>query len=119
METVDTPRADRIGEFFRYAVDHANAKTVYADPVTAHGKTIIPVAKIRYGFGGGSGRRPGTEKHGGGGGGGLFAKPLGVIEVTEAETRFVPISPSWTLPAAIALGAVAAFLLTDRLFGSD
>jgi uncharacterized spore protein YtfJ len=33
----------------------ASVEAVYGDPVTAEGKTIIPVAKIRYGFGGGGG----------------------------------------------------------------
>ncbi len=30
----------------------ASVKTVYGDPIAAEGKTIIPVARVRYGFGG-------------------------------------------------------------------
>jgi uncharacterized spore protein YtfJ len=35
----------------------AVVKSVFGQPVSAQGKTIIPVARIAYGFGGGSGTR--------------------------------------------------------------
>ena len=35
----------------------ATVKSVYGEPITANGKTIIPVARIAYGFGGGSGKK--------------------------------------------------------------
>ena len=31
----------------------AGAKTVFGDPIAAEGKTLIPVAKVGYGWGGG------------------------------------------------------------------
>ena len=33
----------------------ASVKTVYGEPIEAQGKTIIPVAKIVFGFGAGAG----------------------------------------------------------------
>jgi hypothetical protein len=33
----------------------ASVKTIYGEPVAAEGKTIIPVARVAYGFGAGSG----------------------------------------------------------------
>ena len=33
----------------------AQVKSVFGDPISAEGKTIVPVAKVAYGFGGGSG----------------------------------------------------------------
>jgi uncharacterized spore protein YtfJ len=99
-------------QVFQSIVDHGGAKTVYGEPVTMDGKTILPVAKIRYGFGGGSGHKGDHEHEGGGGGGGLFAKPVGVIEITPTQTRFIPISSNWTLVAAVALGVCAGWLLT-------
>ena len=33
----------------------AHVKTIFGEPVEAHGRTIIPVARVQYGFGGGSG----------------------------------------------------------------
>src|SRR5438874_12749602 len=69
----------------------AQVKSVFGDPVTAGEKTIIPVAKIAYGFGAGAGTggmgdtKPKGE--GGGGGGGVRAIPVGVFEVSARETK--------------------------------
>src|SRR5437762_13177403 len=50
----------------------AQVKSVFGDPVTAGEKTIIPVAKIAYGFGAGAGTggMGDTKPKGAGGGGG-------------------------------------------------
>ena len=49
----------------------ASVKSIYGDPISANGKTIIPVARVAYGFGGGTGRKQDhespTEGEGGGG----------------------------------------------------
>ena len=100
-------------DVFKAIVDRAGAKTVYGDPVSAAGKTILPVAKIRYGFGGGGGGRPDAQPHGGAGGG-MVAQPVGVVEITESETRFIPIRSGWTLLAAIALGLCVGLLAVPR-----
>jgi Sporulation protein YtfJ (Spore_YtfJ) len=74
----------------------ASVKTIYGEPISAHGKTIIPVAKIMYGYGAGAGTGgvgdTSARGEGGGGGGGVRAVPVGVIEVSEQQTRFVPIT---------------------------
>jgi uncharacterized spore protein YtfJ len=106
--------AHRLEEVFRSIVDHAGAKMVFGEPVSAGGRTIVPVAKIRYGFGAGSGAKASGEQHGGGGGGGLVAKPVGVIEVSESGTRFIPFSTPWEFLAAVAAGALLAFLAVPR-----
>jgi len=36
-------------------VTQANVKAVYGEPITARGKTVVPVAKIIYGYGAGAG----------------------------------------------------------------
>ena len=61
-----TRLADKLGS-------HASAATVYAAPIEREGVTVIPVAKISYGFGGGGGEQ--REGSGGGGGGGVIAFP--------------------------------------------
>jgi len=43
----------------------ARAASVYADPIERDGMTIIPVARVRYGFGGGDGVKAGEEGAGG------------------------------------------------------
>lgn len=76
---------DRIG-------DIATVKSVYGEPITAHGRTLIPVARIGCGFGGGSGKKQHFEHgEGEGGGGGLGAFPTGVFEISESGTRFIPV----------------------------
>jgi uncharacterized spore protein YtfJ len=86
----------------------ANVKTVYGEPISAQGKTIIPVARISYGYGlgvanGGVGDTS-ARGEGGGGGGGVRAVPVGVIEVSNEPTRFVPISDRRKLTAAVVGG---------------
>ena len=86
----------------------ANVKSVYGEPIAAHGKTVIPVAKVIYGYGGGGGTGGVGESHargeGGGGGGGARAIPVGYIEVSDQPTRFVPITDRKKLAGAIAVG---------------
>ena len=70
----------------------ATAKTVYGEPLLIEGKTLIPVAKVRYGFGAGSaGDADENPDGGGGGGGGVEISPIGVIEITPGETRYVSL----------------------------
>ena len=86
----------------------ANVKAIYGEPISAHEKTIIPVAKIMYGYGAGAGTGGVGEKNtrgeGGGGGGGVRAVPVGVIEVSNQQTRFVPISDERKLVGAVLAG---------------
>ena len=107
------------------AVEHlrtsANVKTVYGTPITNDGKTVIPVAKVLYGFGAGSGHgthakksrngKTPAEGEGEGAGGAVAAKPVGVVEITGDETRFVPFGASRKLAimAVIGAGVGAAF----------
>ncbi len=98
-------------------VSNANVKAVYGEPITAEGKTIVPVARIAYGFGGGSGSREGREgagESGGGGGGGAMAVPVGVVEITAGETRFIPAVSPGKLAAAAGAGMLVGMLLGRR-----
>ena len=50
----------------------ATTKTVYGDPLSVDGRTLIPVARVRYGFGAGGGNGGGDNgSEGSGGGGGV------------------------------------------------
>lgn len=97
----------------------AGAKAVYDDPIETQGKTVIPVAKVAYGFGGGYGetkkdKKDGSGREGGGAGGGIVVKPLGVVEITEKETRFIPLGNGKKLAGALILGFVLGFLFGRR-----
>lgn len=93
----------------------ASVKTVYGEPIVVEEKTIIPVARVAYGFGGGLRVRKkdegGTQQKDGdreGGGAGLAASPVGVLEITQEGTRFVSVGEerrlAWTLIVGFFLG---------------
>src|SRR5271157_4022992 len=91
-------------------LSQASVKAIYGEPISAHGKTVVPVAKIMYGYGAGAGTGgvgdTSARGEGGGGGGGVRAVPVGVIEISEQHTRFVPISDRRMLTGAALLGVV-------------
>jgi uncharacterized spore protein YtfJ len=104
----------------RFAVT-AKVQNVFGEPIEAHGKTIIPVARVSYrlGAGGGSGERaPNSaeaQSEGGGGGGIVQAIPVGVVEVTEAGARFVRFFDP-QMAAGLVAGGIMCGLLLRRLF---
>ena len=102
---------------------------VYGEPVHHGDTTVIPVAKVAYGFGAGGGRRlatrsaqeasssaelAGPEAQGGGGGGGARLTPVGALELGPRGTRFVHYNQLPRLAAAFVLGVGAGALLTSR-----
>ena len=85
-----------------------SVKNVFGEPIVVQGKTIIPVACVKYGFGAGGGGSTAQERAGGGGGGGgLRTTPVGVLEITATETRFIYFLD----PRRLALTVGAGFLL--------
>ena len=96
----------RMESMFEPLTRSASVKSVYGEAISANGKTIIPVARVAYGFGGGRGRKQdeANPKEGEGGGGGVYAVPVGVLEVSETETRFIPLSDKRRLAGAALIG---------------
>lgn len=101
-------------------------QTVYGEPVSRDGVTVIPAATLRFAFGGGGGgcgglRRPATEGHepcegygsGGGGGGAGRMSPAGFIEISDRGARWVPVEPS-PQEVALRLALLVALLLLAR-----
>ena len=86
----------------------ASVKAIYGEPISAHGKTVIPVAKIIYGYGAGAGTGgvgdTSARGEGGGGGGGVRTVPVGVIEISDQQTCFVPITDRKKLTGALLAG---------------
>jgi uncharacterized spore protein YtfJ len=73
-----------------------NVKHVYGEPVRVGDRIVIPAARFRYGFGGGTR----------GGGGRITARPAGAIEITPEGTRCIAFESPARLGAALALGFV-------------
>jgi uncharacterized spore protein YtfJ len=116
--------AERIGA-------KANVKAVFGEPIERDGITIIPVAKVRWGFGGGAGNGPvavgpgkpgeagsvewndgAQTSSGSGGGGGVTADPVGYLEIGPEGAVFKPIVAAMPSPGfLLAAGATAALVL--------
>lgn len=72
----------------------ATTKTVVGEPITAAGKTIVPISRITMGFGagGGEGKNDNESGYGGGGGAGVKIEPVAFIMISEEEARIFRIS---------------------------
>ena len=93
-------------------------KAIYGEPISAQGKTVIPVAKLIYGYGAGAGTggvgNSSAQGEGGGGGAGVRAIPVGVIEISDQQTRFIPITSRKKLAGAILGGILLGITLGWR-----
>lgn len=107
-----------------------SVKNVYGEPIHVGEKTIIPVASVAYGFGGGYGHGLKTKKpevkniatqeaspegEGAGGGGGMYSKAKGVYEITPTGTKFIPANPV----KEILTGIVIGFLIKTLFFSKN
>ena len=94
----------------------ASVRAVFGDPIERDGITVIPVARVRWGFGGGAGRGPvvedGLSGSGTGAGGGVTADPIGYIEIGPDGAEFKPIVSAIPSPGfMLASGLTAAIVL--------
>ena len=90
--------------------------TIFVEPVEKDGITVIPVARARWGFSGGSSSGGNTSENqkgeGMGGVGGVKVSPAGYVEVKNGRARFHPIyDPAMVTQIIVASGVVAALLL--------
>jgi uncharacterized spore protein YtfJ len=106
----------KLESMFEPLTRSASVKSVYGEAISANGKTIIPVARVAYGFGGGRGSKPSDSnpQEGEGGGGGVYAVPVGVLEVTETQTRFIALSDKRRLAGAALIGFCLGAWLARR-----
>ncbi len=98
-----------IGERFQAG---GTVKNVFGEPITAEGRTIIPVACVRYGFGAGGGGSTSQDRSGGGGGGGLRTEPVGVLEISPAGTRFIYFFDPKRLAMTVGVGFVLGMMFS-------
>ena len=97
-----------VGHIAEKLADSANARAAFGEPVQHDGTTVIPVATVRYGFGGGIGRKASRGQEGAAGG--VQVTPLGYIEMSGEKVKFRRIrSGSRALRVLVAaLGAAFA-----------
>jgi uncharacterized spore protein YtfJ len=102
--------AERVGS-------RAGVQAIFGDPVEREGVTVIPVGRVRWGFGGGGGSggaRTDMEGEGSGGGGGAIAAPVGYIQISGGTARYTPIGFP-VPPATVIAGALATYLVLRGL----
>jgi uncharacterized spore protein YtfJ len=101
--------ADRVGL-------RAGTHAIFGQPVENDGVTVVPVGKVRFGFGGGAGRgiEEGSETgeigEGSGGGGGASASPIGFIEISDGRAEFRRINDPMSAVPIILASAFAAWV---------
>lgn len=125
-EAVESARV--IGESIPAIIDDlrksASVESVYGDAIEVGDLTMIPVARIAYGFGGGFGSgdesdaEEGGGGEGGGVGGGVSARPVGVVEVSDGQTRFVRFNERRMQLVAVGAGLLLGLLLGRRRGGT-
>ena len=108
--------------------DQVGASACFGPPVERHGHTVIPAARVTFGYGLGYGRgsggkdlpsenghvgQDGGEGEGGGGGGGGGSSPVAVILIKESGVEVEPIVDSTRVSlAGLTFAAWAIFWLT-------
>jgi uncharacterized spore protein YtfJ len=101
VAAADADSDNRFGKLVESLGGTASASAVFGDPIEKDGVTVIPVARVRYGVGGGFGRGAGRRKKRGertddaaeqevgyGHGGGVQASPVGYIEISGGEAEY-------------------------------
>jgi uncharacterized spore protein YtfJ len=95
-----------------------SVRNVYGDPLVVGGRTVIPIARVSYGFGAGGGTDGGekgkSERGGSGGGAGISARPVGALEITEAGTRFIPFVDPARLGVVLMVGFLIGLAMSRR-----
>ena len=85
----------KVAETLHSLGDHlqvgASVRNVYGDPVDVGGRTVIPIARVSYGFGAGGGARGSeeaeSERGGSGGGAGINNRAENSHQVVRRRER--------------------------------
>jgi uncharacterized spore protein YtfJ len=94
----------------------AGAKAVFSEPIERSNLTVVPVARVRWGVGGGSGTGAMGPKgqptgSGSGGAGGVTADPVGYLEIGSSGARFRAIPQLPSAGFILASGFTAVFII--------
>lgn len=106
--------AERIG-------GRAGVEAVFGEPIERGGITVIPVARVRWGFGGGMGSGTGGEPagppqsgSGSGGAGGVGVDAIGYLEIGPGGATFKPLQP-YPSPMFLVASAFATAIVLRAL----
>jgi uncharacterized spore protein YtfJ len=109
MEASSEGAAMSVKEQLQGAREAMTVRTVYGEPFTKDGVTVIPAARVRGGGGGGEGKS--DQGEGEGLGFGLSAGPVGAWIVKDGEVSWKPaVDVSRTILGGQIVGVVALFV---------
>ncbi len=100
--------AQQLGETFARS---ARVETIFGQPVVQDSCSVVPVARARWGFGGG--QKASGEGSGQGGGGGLRVDPMGIVVLRGGDAEFRPIRRISPL-VVLGIGIAAGLLISRR-----
>ena len=120
---METAISDALVQKLGSLPEKVGASTCFGTPVERDGHTLIPVARVSFGYGLGFGRGSGPqagysgngtkgegEGEGGGGGGGGSSAPVAVIDISEGRVEVQPITDSTRIAlTSMTVGAWIAF----------
>lgn len=89
----------------------AGVSAVFGVPVEKDGRIVIPVAQAVWGTGAGVGES-GESGSGSGGGAGVMSRPVGYIELSGDEARYVPLAKAWQDGKLVIAWALAIWLVS-------
>lgn len=123
MNSSPDPQSE-LNHFVFQFVHSVGARAVFGEPIVLPYATVVPVAKVVWGLGGGFGRGQRTQApddtaattgSGGGYGGGALAYSVGALDIRPKRTRFVR-TPSRAPHVLLGLvvGAALTHFLTRR-----
>ena len=104
----------------------AGVQAAFGQPVTNGDVTVVPVARVRWGFGAGSGMGPDPKtsadkgaptSSGSGAGGAVGVTPVGYLEIRTSGAEFKPLSPVTPSPLFVFVGGLAAWLVFRGIAG--
>jgi uncharacterized spore protein YtfJ len=101
-----------VDEIVTTAKDTLTVKRIYGEPYQHDGVTVIPVASVAGGFGGGAGTDE-KGQNGEGGGFGMSGRPAGLYVIKGGDVSWRPAVDPARLLSILGMVAVA-YLLTHR-----
>ncbi len=104
----------------------ARVEAAFGESRVVNGRTIVPVARVAYVFGGGGGAGtmghlpPGEEEtagggSGSGGGGAVRVQPVAVLEISEDEARVIPVL-DWTRIVTASITVLGVWMALRTIF---
>jgi len=98
----------------------ASVAAVFGEPVERGELTVIPVARVRWGVGGGAGvagdaASAPASGSGSGGGGGVTAEPIGYLEIGSSGVTFQTIAAPYPSPLFVLAGSIGLAVILRAL----